>query len=185
MSEPAAQQRVVVRRVVRAGPPVPPVSPRARRPRSTWVVTSVGLVLLACLVASWAALSSDDEADDQRAAVAAARVRVAAMLTFSHEDLESDLSVASGNTTGPFRATYAERLRTLIATTWDQRKASMSSRVTSASFTKMHGRDVGVRLVVRSRLRAGSAPPDEQRFVVRVTMRGADSQWLVSDLRTS
>lgn len=175
------QSRVVVRRVVRTAPPAPE-RPRSRR-TPVWIAALAAAVVGVGLVVALLG-SSHDAGDDRAAAVAAARVRVAAMLTFSHEDLEADLSVASGNTTGAFRATYAERLRKLIASTWDQRKASMSSSVTSASFTAMHGQDVGVRLVVRSRLRAGTQVQD-QRFVLRATMRGRDGQWLVSDLETA
>ncbi|KQY55684.1 hypothetical protein ASD11_14305 [Aeromicrobium sp. Root495] len=127
--------------------------------------------------------SADALSEDEQTALTSAEARVGAMLTFSHSDLQADLSVARSNATGSFQKKYSRLLDSIVASSAGREKVTTRSVVTSAGVERTRGSSVTVLALVRSTTTVGSRKPAAEQLQLRVTLRPVQGQWLISDLR--
>lgn len=160
-----------------------PVSRFARR-RWRIVVASCALVLIAAgYFLAREAHSGRELASARSNALAAARVRLPVMMSYSYESIDSDLELASGNTTGKFREAYTRLLRDKVQPFATQNKVTNSVVVTDSSVASGDRHEVVVRMLITQTTKtADGGPAKRVSQRVRIKMSKTNQGWFVSQV---
>jgi Mce-associated membrane protein len=174
----------------------PARAPSPDRPASwRWIVIAVGIVLVAGLVALnlWLSNVHSDRTSGQARigdvetsrtqALASARTRVPAMLSYSYKNVTSFAKDAPANATGKFRQDYARLISTVIAPAAKQQHIITRATVKSAGVIDAHTDQVDVLVLLDQTTQSKSSATgriDGSR--IKVSMRKAGGTWLVEDL---
>lgn len=158
-----------------------------RLPRSRTSLFVLGaLVMLALVVDVALVVDGRADASEDRArseALKAAEARVPSMLSYRYADLEADLKVAGGNTTGSFKGRYQKVLDEVVLPNARKRKVSTQATVAAASVVSASDDEADVLLFVnQATTSATAAKPVTSGSRVVVTMTKTDDGWFVSAL---
>ena len=160
----------------------------ARRPVPGVALLIAAAVVVAAFVAAnvWLYLvrSNDDAVESARtAAVASARERVPAMLSYKYTDITDYVAAAPDNATGRFKTDFTQLITRVIAPAATAQKIVTNAQVKSAGVIDAHADSVVVLVMLdqttTSKNLKGSRVDGSR---VRVVMTRAGGTWLVSSL---
>ena len=160
---------------------------RPSLPRSRWALQTLGALVVAAALINVVLLvqaRSESSVNAARtAALEAAEVRVPVMFSYRYTDLEADLGVAGGNTTGDFKTKYAKVLREVVLPNARKRKVSTQATVQAASVISSTSSRAEVLLFVNQATSTKTAEePVTSSTRIIVTMTKTSDGWFVSGL---
>lgn len=153
--------------------------------RTSALTAAVAVVAALVAVNVWLALtrSDDDAAESARlAAVASARQRIPAMLSYDYRTIDHYLAVGPANTTGRFRTDFTQLVATVIAPAANREHVVTSTAVRAIGVTSA-GADRVVLLVLLDQTTSNkTAAHRHDASRDRVTMVHSGGSWLIGEL---
>jgi Mce-associated membrane protein len=179
----------------RPNPPAPPpaieptpAAASARPGRWRLAATTVAVLVVAALVALniWFLLLRSDNADVEAArsaALASAKQRVPALLTYSYTAMDEYLAAAPENTTGSFRTAFSQLVKKVIVPDAKQQHIVTRATVKSAGIIEA-GSDRVVVLVLLDQVTTSKASKTGRLDGSRVTatLQHVAGKWLIANM---
>lgn len=162
---------------------------RARRDgslRSAVRLLAVVLLLGALAAAGLTTLRADRasaDADARSAALAAARTRVPALLSYDADTLADDLATARAQTAGRFARDYATILADVLSPQASARRITTAAQVRAAGVVRGDRRRVVVLLFLTQTTTAAAGATSVSGSRVEVTMIPVGDGWKIAGLR--
>lgn len=155
--------------------------------RRRTIVAVIALVIAGLGVTDYVlaghAADRTEAASAEHAAVAAAKTRVPAILSYNYKTLAHDLKAAQANTTGAFHGDYQKLLATVVEPSAKSKKIINKATVTGAAVVSGDAKHVVVLVfVTQSTTGASGGTPLVSGSRVNVTMTKTHGAWLVSAL---
>lgn len=158
-------------------------SVRKRRVSLVLLLVLVVAVVSAATVLGFAAERAQSTADARVAATAAARERVADILTYRADTIEADIERARQNTAGAFAETYEKFAQRVIGPGVREAGTSSVPTVKRAAAVSASPDSVVVLVFIDQRTSSKKQPqPRTTPSTARVTMTKIAGQWLISKL---
>ena len=145
---------------------------------------AVLVALAVAIVCFLGAHHAQSQADDQSAALQAAKTRVPALLSYRTESLDADLAVAKQQTTGRFSSDYAKILDNVVEPTAKKGGISTDAEVSAAGVVSHSGDKVVVLAFLTQTTTNKSQRQSVSGSRVEVTMQHTGDTWKVAGLKT-
>lgn len=149
--------------------------------------TLVGLMVVASLALLgglyYLSYRPDREIDAAaaNAATSAARDGTVAVLSYSPDTLDRDISSAKSHLTGDFLTYYDQFTERIVAPAAKQKSVKTSAVVLRAALSEFHRNSATVLLFVNQKIQSKDRPePTMTSSSVSVTLTKADGKWLIS-----
>lgn len=160
------------------------------RSRRSWLADAVVyavIPLLAVLLAggvaylkySGATLQAAERGGDQ--AVGVAKDTTVAMLSYTPDTADQNLSAAGQRLTGSFRGSYESLVHDVVIPGAKQQNIAATAKVVAAAPVSATAARAVVLVFVNQTVVVGSQPPTDSTSAVRVTLDKAGGNWLVSN----
>jgi Mce-associated membrane protein len=139
----------------------------------------VGVALL-----GWRAISDSRAQDDREAALQAARVDIAQVLSYDSKTLDADLARSRSLLSGAFAAKFEDLASNVIVPASKAQSLTTKAEVVRAAVIDAQSDQVNALLFVNQTTTLGGQPaPHAAINQVKVTMTRQDGRWLISDLQ--
>lgn len=143
----------------------------------------LAVVCVGCVVATWWSRPSGDDLDQEvREAMASARDRIPAMLSYDHRALDATLAVASANATGPYAREFADRLEERIRPQVEAQELVVDAEVRSVAAAEVGDADVRLIVLVRQEVTSAGQSVGTRKARLSVHMKSTEEGWLIADL---
>lgn len=126
--------------------------------------------------------AKSDSQQAETAAVVSLKVRVPLMLSYDYKTLDSDLAVAVGNVTGPFKNEYRSLLETVVAPRAVKQEVVTSTRVVDAAVIGGNSSTVKVLAFLSQSSTSGKKAAQASGSRVIVKMMHTKDGWFVAGL---
>jgi Mce-associated membrane protein len=113
-------------------------------------------------------------------AASAASQIATAMLSYTPDKAEAELTVVRDQLTGPFRDSYTSLTNDVVIPGAKQGQVSATATIPAVATLSAAPTQASVLLFVDQTIVMGAKPPTQNKSVVRVTMQKVDNRWLVS-----
>lgn len=146
-----------------------------------WVLPPIALLLglgAAYLKYQVATASAADRARTETVQVA--REGTIAMLSYTPDKADDQLTAARDRLTGTFRDSYTELTRDVVIPGAKQKQISASARVPAAASESARGDHSVVMVFVDQVITVGNDAPTDSASVVQVTLDKIGNRWLIS-----
>ena len=157
------------------------------RTRSTIALVLVAVLALGLIALNaWLFVVRSDNSDVEQArhdALASARQRVPAMLSYDYKKIDSYIAGAPGNATGKFKADFGQLVTRVIAPAAKQQRITTDATVKNAGVVAASADEVTVLVLLDQKTTSKTAKNgrlDGSRD--RVVMRKVGDTWLVASL---
>lgn len=153
------------------------------RTRPAAIAAVLALALAAAVITFLGARSAQAAADARADALAAARTRVPALLSYRVESLASDLAVANEQTTGSFAADYAKILSSVVRPTATRNGISTDAEISTAGVVSGDTDQVVVLVFLTQTTTNKAQRQSVSGSRVEVTMHRTGDTWKIAGLQ--
>lgn len=159
----------------------------ARRAMSHWTHIGMGLLVVASTAGSAGLYFGQYRVDQQTgeaaamAVIAAASDGSAALLSYTPDQLESDLSAAKSHLTGEFLTYYSKFVDEVVEPAARERAIHTTASVARAAVAELHPDSARVLVFLNQTTTTKTAPdPVQVASIVNVSLSKVDAAWLIS-----
>lgn len=152
-----------------------------------WLITAtlfVALVGFSVVATREVVLANKPAPADSPAArqsvVDRAKASTAALLSYSPDTVERQLTDATELTTGDFRKRYAQLVQETVIPGAQEKRIMASAAVPSAGITSLSENSAVLLVFINQTVTKGTEAPTDTASSVRVTMEKTDGRWLIS-----
>jgi len=172
-----------------------PKAPRGQRSVARWLrrsPTKVRIAMLAILTVAAVALATwmyvaqhrteqQTGPTAQQAALAAATEGSVALLSYSPETIDRDLTAAKSHLTGEFLTYYSQFSEQIVKPASKQKSIKTTAAVTRAAVSEMHADSAVVLLFInQTSMSSDRSEPSLLASSVLVTLKNVDGNWLIA-----
>lgn len=159
----------------------------ARRAMSHWSNIGMGLLVAASTAASTGLYFGQYRVDQQtgdtaaKTVIAAASDGSVALLSYTPDQLESDLAAAKSHLTGDFLAYYSKFVDEVVEPAARERAIHTTASVARAAVAELHPDSARVLVFLNQTTTTTTAPdPVQVASIVNVSLSKVDAAWLIS-----
>ena len=122
-----------------------------------------------------------DSAPARQIVLDTAKTSTAKMLTYSPQNVESELNDAVSLTTGAFRTSYSDLIHDVVIPGAKQKRISAVAEVPAVAVESLTARTATLIVFVNQRVTAGSDQPSDTASSVRMRLEQVNGSWLVAE----